>query len=157
MEHLPSKEEISYLNFDDYLDFLTLLNTYNGRVIEDENHIFFVWCTEQDPQLQNIDGVALDALYEKNVIEGGMSVERFHQYCVDHDFLPRDPEKRGEIIAHFNNFLEGIYQQKKVEYETWAQTHDIDVSVGALTTFIDKEGNRYRVRTDYDHYGEIVT
>jgi hypothetical protein len=156
MEREPVNEKISHLDLDTYLAFLSDLNTIDGELIEDLNHGFYVWLTNQNPTLQNIDGVRLDALYNKNVVEGDMSTERFEEYCLSFGFLPSDPDKKASIVSGYNEYIAKVYVEKQQEYEDWAAQNGIDVRSGAVTKFYDSEGNIFRVRTDFENSGEII-
>jgi len=159
MEKEPNNlEKICYIGLDSYLEFISGLNTLDGEVIEDETEAFFVWVTENNPALQDIDGVSLIALYRKNVINGGMDTARFFGYCSDHNFpYPNiDSEESILLWRQFSDFIDEINVEKKNEYETWAKKKGIETNPRAVTIFFDVEGNKYRVRTDFDHYGEII-
>jgi len=65
MEQSPSVEKVSYLSLDTYLEFVSGLNTIDGKLIEDETHTFYVWVTSTYPSFQNIDAVSLLSIIER--------------------------------------------------------------------------------------------
>ena len=158
MEQTPSLEKVSHVSFDTYLEYLVSLNMIDGKLIEDEDHAFYVWVTNKVPAYRDIDGVTLLSLYEKNVLEGDMSKETFYRYCTNHGFACPLPQTEDEELRQreFNHFLDDILEDRKRQYTHWATEQGINVTDGAVTVFIDLEGNSYRIKTDFENYGEII-
>jgi len=159
MEQLPAVEKITHVLLDTYLDFIASLNTIDGKLIEDEDHAFYVWVTNEVLAYQNIDGTTLLALYEKNVRDGDMDKATFYRYCDNHGFAsPVTSSDHGKYqLKKFEDFLDETQRVKKEEYSHWAKEQGINFTPGAVTVFLDGEGNQYRVKTDFQNYGEILT
>jgi hypothetical protein len=152
-------EYISYVALDTYLEFIASLNTYEGRTMEDEDHTFYHWVTSAQADLQHVDGdTSLADLYDKNVLEHGMTKERFYQYCTDHNFPQPNPtnETNRKLLEQFVVIIDQQLEEKRLQYEDWAAAHHITTTPGTVTTFIDAEGNRLKFRTDWERYGEQV-
>ncbi len=162
MERVPeSVERVASVDLDTYLTELPTLYQVDGQILEDDNHLFYHWVSKMYPQFQQIDGVSLEDLYLKNVVEMGMSTDDFYAYCdrTEHGFPIPAPSTRAENANYLYAFQQ--YQaeqslQSDTRYEQWATEHGIDTTPGAVMVFIDSEGYRNRVHTDTKNRGMII-
>lgn len=156
---LSRSEQPAAIDLDTYLSSLPLPLEIDGRIFESEDHLFYHWVTTRFPQFQMIDGVTLEQLYEKNVLETGMSVERFFQYCDEHQFPVPIPTMRPQneyYLIEFNTFRAEQARLKNEEYEMWAYQHGINTTPDAVMQFTDAEGNEYEVQTGSEQRGTIL-
>lgn len=158
MERIPTNEKVAAIDLNRYLEFTASLNSIDGVVVDDVPHAFYMWLMTAYPVFQDIDGTSLLALYERNVVNGDMAHEDFYAYCLNHDFPSPYPRSEHDALLYeqFDSFLQVQQVEKRQKYEEWAAQWGIDTSPGASTIFLDTDGNRYRVLTDFEEYGEIV-
>jgi hypothetical protein len=165
-EALPvfEKEKISHASilFEDYYLFLEELDTFDGVPVLDDDHAFYVWVTEHLPEYQNIDGVSLLQLFEKNVIENGMTKERFLEYCLDHNFPTQYTDvslaQTTPLFKRFSTYFDQLLIQKEQIYLTWAEEQGIDTTPQATMSFScsEEENARFLVHTDFANRGLVV-
>ena len=160
MEAEPNKiERDAPMGLDKYLSNLFDFDQVDGKVPVSDIHSFYIWLS-REPEFKDIDGYSLVELFEANVIDGYMDTERFFQWCKDFNF-PYPIDEEGKVTPEglsFNiNFYNKEVAQRVEKYEAWAKSNGIDCSEGAVMRFVDAEGNTYRVRTDADNRGEIIT
>jgi len=161
MESISSSEKVASIDLDSYLEALPVSDVIDGRIMEDENHLFYHWLSKTYPQFNDIDGVSLEDLYLKNVIEVGMTVTDFFRYCDTHSF-PCPLFNVDEVGLQtyydlaFSSYKDAEAAKKIEEYKIWAADHGIETIPGSIMKFYDSEGILYRVRTDAENYGQII-
>lgn len=161
MEGFRQREQVAGIGLDAYLESLPSLYTVEGMPFEDEFHIFYFWVSKYHQARSVVDGVTLEALYRKNVIEGDMPINRFLQYCEQHDFPVPPQYQDGNDPTSFLNIDYINYRNKQAmfadrAYESFAAEHGIDTRPGSVMRFIDAEGNEYRVCTETALRGQIL-
>ena len=162
MERSPeSVERVASIDLDTYLVSLPTVYEVDGQVMEDDGHLFYHWVSKTYPQFQNIDGVSLEELYIKNVVETGMSLLDFYTYCdrPEHTFpvpIPSTREENGYFLYNYRKYLDVRMEQNDQQYEIWAHGHGIGTRPGTVMVFIDSEGTRNRVHTDTKNRGTLI-
>ena len=160
MEQLPILETVAAIDLDSYLAALPVPEYVEGKLMEDDSHMFYFWLSKYHPEVGVVDGVTLEDLYLKNVIENGMDENVFLQYCEHNKFpLPptyNEPETPGSFDGLYRKYVAAHRQEKDEQYEAWAGEHGIATNSGAIMRFVDLEGYEYRVRTDTDNRGQII-
>src|SRR3989344_2827743 len=97
MEREPineSKERVARVSFETYMQSLENFDAIDGTLPEDTVHAFYLWLSKQE-KFQDIDGHPIKDLYKNNVIETGMTNERFFAWCRDFNF-PTPHDEHGE-------------------------------------------------------------
>jgi hypothetical protein len=157
--HVP-EAPIAPVGLDQFLEHLLTEVTINGELLENDDHSFFAWLVERYPRYKDIDGVSLRELYEKNVLESGMRIDRFEAYCNGFKFpnpWAMDPESPLHHYVHqWNLYKQELQQNNDAAYLVWADEHHIDTRPGAQMRFIDIEGDEYLISTDRRTRGRIV-
>lgn len=159
MEHLPPQENYSAIDLNSYLAALPLRLEFDGKIFEDIDHAYFFWLSKYHPKEHTSDGVTIEELYEKNVLENGMALTVFYDYCKSNGITI--PVMMSEDAIDFFNFEFQRYlitkiKEKDERYEEWAKDYGIPTNPGSIMRFLDTEGNEYRVRTDVENRGEII-
>lgn len=153
----PSWEQVAHASYEAYFEFLETIDLIDGRYPLDEHHAFFIWLS-RDPKFQDVDGYSVIDIYEKNVIEGGMSQERFLEWCLDNT-IPVPHEIHGEITQEgelFNVWYAHEEERTIATYTAWTTKYHIDISEGAVMRFIDENAQAYYIATDFEDRGTIV-
>ncbi len=129
-----------------------------GELVEDELHAFYLWLSARS-ETEKVDGYSLAEIYNKNVVGGDMTQERFLQWCYDHEIrMPHDAAGQPTMDkAMFDVFMKQQLDEQAEQYAAWATENGIDISPGAQMIFLDDEGNRYQVATDVANRGTIVS
>lgn len=160
MEELRTFEKVASIDIDSYLEALSLMTTIEGKIMENDIQTFYFWLSKYHHDVSIIDGVSLADLYQKNVVEVGMSVDDFIRYCERHRFpLPPsyyETETPSRFATSFARYLEEQRQLQDEAYVGWAGEHGISTAPGSIMRFADTEGNEYRVRTDIKNRGQII-
>jgi hypothetical protein len=160
MERLSELDKVAAIDLDSYLEALPMPESVEGRLLDDATHAFYFWLSKYKPQVGVVDGVTLEALYLKNVVDGDMTEMDFVQYC-ENNQLPVPPTYiEADRFGYFEHeFMAYMHQQKQLQdaqYEAWAEDHGIATTPGSIMRFLDSEGNEYRVRTDTANRGQII-
>lgn len=153
----PSWEHVAHASYEAYFEFLKPLALIDGRYPIDEHHAFFIWIS-RDPKFQDIEGYPVIDIYEKNVIEGGMSQERFLEWCRSSS-IPVPLEIHGEVTQEGQSFNEWYANEEErtiAAYTAWTTKYHIDISEGAVMRFIDENAQAYYIATDFEDRGMIV-
>jgi hypothetical protein len=160
MEGLRTPEQVAAIDLDSYLEALPMSEYIEGQMLEGVTHTFYFWLSKYQPQVGVVDGVTLEALYRKNVVDGDMAEADFLQYCERHQFpVPpqyTETDKAGYFEHEFMAYMHQQKQRQDAQYEAWAEDHGIATTPGSIMRFLDSEGNEYRVRTDTDNRGQII-
>lgn len=161
MERQPAGPLRAKMDLDSYLVALPGAEVINGVTAEDATQIFYHWLSLKHPQF-NMGKVTVEALYLKNVIETGMSVDDFLKYCNNHEIpVPAPIDATDEDQTYYNLefkfYLKDQELKKRQAYEDWAKANQIPTNPGATMQFFDLEDNEYLVRTDAEHRGEIIS
>lgn len=165
MEQAPgSAERVAPIDLDTYLTSLPTLYEVDGEIMENTDthgHLFYHWLCKEYPQFRDIDGVSLEALYLKNVVEGDMTLADFCGYCESsgNQFpvpVPTMREENGYYLYNFQKYLDEQSVANDTAYEIWAYERGIDTKPGAVMIFIDSEGVRNRVHTDTKNRGQLI-
>lgn len=131
---------------------------YGGFVARSDAHLFYKWATDQNLLgAGNIDGVTLLELYEKNVLETGMSEERFEQYCIDSGFPHYDAMEYDEFDVVSEEYWTSCPHVARQEYEKWAAEKDIPTTEGSRMIFRTKADAVVLVFTDTELRGNHIT
>jgi hypothetical protein len=160
MERLIELDKVAAIDLDSYLEALPMSEYIEGQILEGVTHTFYYWLSKYKPQVGVVDGVTLEALYRKNVVDGDMTELDFVQYC-ENNQLPVPPmyieaDRFGYFEHEFMAYLSKQKQRQDAQYEAWAEDHGIATTPGSIMRFFDSEGNEYRVRTDTDNRGQII-
>ncbi len=159
MEGAPQQEKAAPMSLDEYLSVLPLPYEFEGQVYEDLTHAFYGWLSKHYAEDTDVDGVGVITLYEKNVLEVGMSESDFLQYCTRNNVpVPVTGNgKESDLFAlSFRVFCGQHDRLQKRTYEEWAEVNGIVTTPGAIMRFIDAEGNEYRVSTATETRGQIL-
>jgi hypothetical protein len=161
MEGITPTEKVAAMDLDSYIKALPAPYEVDGKIMEDENHLFYYWLSKTYLQFKDIDGVSLEDLYLKNVIESEMSETDFFRYCERNKFpVPiLDIDENGMRTGFdqvFTQFKNNERNKKNKAYELWAVDHGIVTTPGSIMKFYSSEGNLYRVCTDLENYGKII-
>lgn len=152
-----SWERVAQPSYETFFEFLETLALVDGRYPIDDYHAFYIWLS-RDSNFQDIDGYPVIDIYEKNVIDEGMTRERFLQWCQDFN-IPRPIAVDGEITPQgelFNEWYENENARIDTAYTTWTTKYKIDISEGAVMKFIDENAQPRYIVTDFDNRGMIV-
>jgi hypothetical protein len=162
MERMPSAEKLASVNLDAFLAVAQpVSDVIDGKMMQSMNHLFYYWASKTFPQFRNIDGVSLEDLYLKNVVETEMDEATFSRYCDTHGFpYPKVGEvhtgDKNYYDVAFEIYLNNEEELRKESYETWCEQNGISTASGTVMRFNDLEGNEFRVRTDYENRGQII-
>jgi hypothetical protein len=160
MERAPQQEKAAPMSLDEYLSALPVPYEFEGHVYEDLTHAFYGWLGKYHADDTNVDGVSLLALYEKNVLEVGMTERDFLQYCDRNSFpvpLTGSGSRSDQYAISFQVY-KGLNDRLQAQaYKEWAMEHGIETAPGTVMRFIDAEGNEYRVTTGTKNRGQILT
>lgn len=161
MERLRNPElSTAPVGYDEFKKHLLAEITVNGELLKNDDHAFFAWLVARYPKYVDIDGVSLRALYEKNVLENGMSAADFQSYCTNFKF-PYPTVDNPESDLYFYAFEWKRYKREYMRindtaYQGWADDHQIDTRPGAQMRFVSIDGDEYVVSTDVVSRGRII-
>lgn len=158
MESEPTAEKVAHIDLNTYLEITSSLDQISGELPSTELEGFYLWHKNAYPDFK-VQGFSMLDTYRHNVLEGGMSEERFEKWCRDFELPHPDlfliPANPGLFIEYLEWYRLETDRRNNI-YEQWAEEKGIDTRPGAVMKFLDSEGNVYRVRTEFDRRGEVI-